>query len=270
MARRVITRCVADLKAQLYKAEPRTSVFVAGLPAFASFQVAYGPLIRGVYRDSTLRGYDLSQFTHDRGVFMSSALGQVMNGRLDVAEAALEAARLNGEDDIGRPYLSAVVALGLRDRERAVRLFRDSGHGTGGDGPGLLRASRRQLDAKDSLGALLTMRRALREDVMSPECHSLAADLMLSHPETQVEGQVESYIAMLLAPESPSAWRRWAFVLAIENRQAESIAALERYFELYPEARTRDPDALRLRDFERRLMPGGDLAQRAMKQELAR
>ncbi len=291
----VITRCIADLRSQLPKAEPRTTVFVAGLPAFASFQVADGPLIRGVYRDSTLRGFYLSQFTrdrmnrgpwkvfffdqptgrlidrtHDRGVFMSSALGQVMNGRLDVAEAALEAARLNGEDDIGRPYLSAVVALGLRDRERAVRLFRDSGHGTGGDGPGLLRASRRQLAAKDSLGALLTMRRALREDVMNPECHSLAADLMLSHPETQVEGQVESYIAMLLAPESPSAWRRWAFVLAIENRQAESIAALEHYFELYPEALTRDPDALRLRDFERRLMPGGDLAQRAMKKELAR
>ena len=292
---RVITRCIADLRAQLPKAEPRTTVFVAGLPSFASFQVADGPLIRGVYRDTTLRGFYLSQFTRERmsrgpwrvfffeqatgrlidrthtpGVFMSSALGQIMNGRLEVAEAALDAARMNGEDDLGRPYLSGVVALGLGDRARAVALFDTSGHRTGGDGSNLLRQARRQLAAKDSVGAMLLLRRGLQEDVMNPELHSLAADVLLSRPESLVEGQVEAYVTVLLAPDSAPAWRRWSFVLAFENRQAEAIEGIDRYFTLYPRARTLDAEAQRLRGLLVRMLPGGDIAQQAMKKEMTR
>ena len=292
---RVITRCVQDLRSQMPTAEPRTTVFVAGLPSFAAFQVADGPLIRGVYRDSTLRGYYLSQFTrdrmdrgpwrvfffdqptgrlidrtHSRGVFISSALGQILNGRLDVAEAALEAARINGEDDMGRPYLAGVVALGLGERARAIQLFEAAGFRTTGGGSAALRVARRELADHDSVGAIQTVRAALRQDVMNADVHSLASDLMLSRPESLSEGQVEAFVAQKLAPDSPSAWRRWGFVLAYENRHPEGIAALDRYFKLYPKANTLDAEAVKLRGILVRMLPGGDIAQSAMKKELTR
>jgi hypothetical protein len=72
------------------------------------------------------------------------------------------------------------MVLGLGDRVRAVKLFEESGHHTGGDGPGVLRAACRQLVERDSVGALQSVRGALVEDVMSAECHSLVADLIRS------------------------------------------------------------------------------------------
>jgi glycerol-3-phosphate responsive antiterminator len=59
-------------------------------------------------------------------------------------------------------------------------------------------------------------------------------------------------------------------VLAIENRQEESIAALDRYFQLDSLAAARDHDAVKLRALEVRMLPGGDIAQRAMRKELMR
>ena len=292
---RVISRCVEDLKRQLPHPEPHTTLFFAGLPSFAAFQVADGPLVRGVYRDSTLRGYYQPEFTrprrsrgpwgvffydppsgrlidrtHEPGMFMSTALGQIMNNRLDVAEAALDAAHDNGEDSFGRQYLAAIVALGLADRERAVQLFTAAGHRVGGDARGAERRARAQLAQRDSLGALLTVRMGLREAILDPALHALAADLMLANVETAVEGQVEAYAAHVLAPESAPAWRRWAFVLAEEARQGESLAALNEYFRREPMAATRDREAIRIRDIELRMMPGGDIAQRSMKKELTR
>jgi hypothetical protein len=81
---------------------------------------------------------------------------------------------------------------------------------------------------------------------------------------------VEAFAARVLDPGSPAAWRRWAIVLARENRQRESIAALDRYLALRPQAAMDDPDALRLRALQQRMLPGGDLAQQSMKKELQR
>lgn len=292
---RVISRCVADLRRQVPHPPPRTTFFFAGLPSFASFQVADGPLVRGVYRDSTLLGYYLSQFTHERmargpwrvfffdqptgrlidrtherGVFMSTALGQVMNGRLDIAEAALEAARENGETALGCAYLSGLVALDRGDRARADTLFGGGRPAQRGDASGALRRARAQLAGRDSLGALLSVEQGLRDNVYDPEVHALCADLMLRDVRYTVDGQVEAYAARLLAPGSATAWRRWAFVLAEENRQDQSIAALDRYFQLDSLAAVHDRDAVRLRALEVRMLPGGDIAQHAMKKELTR
>jgi hypothetical protein len=292
---RVISRCVADLRSQLERAEPRTTFFFAGLPSFAAFQVADGPLVRGVYRDSTLRGYYLSQFTrermargpwrvffydqpsgrlvdrtHERGVFMSTALGQVMNGRLDIAEAALDAAAENGENDLGRAYLAGLVALDRGDSARARTLFNQTRPKPGGDGAAAARRARAQLAQRDTLGALLTVQQALREDVYDADLHALSADIMLRKLEYLSEGQVEAYAARVLTPTSATAWRRWALVLAIESRQEQSIAALDRYFQLDPSAATHDSAALKLRAIELRMLPGGDIAQRAMRKEMTR
>jgi hypothetical protein len=292
---RVISRCVEDLRRQLPHPEPRTTFFFAGLPSFASFQVADGPLVRGVYRDTTLHAYYLSQFTrermsggpwrvffydqptgrlvdrtHERGVFMSTALGQIMNGRLDIAEAALEAARENGEDDLGRVYLAGLVALDLGDSARAQAFFGGVPRVPRGGGAAAIRRARAQLAQRDSLGALLSVEQGLREDVYDPEVHALCADLMLRNVRYAIEGQVEAYAARVLAPGSAPAWRRWAFVLAVESRQEQSIAALDRYFKMDSLAAIRDRDAVKLRALEVRMLPGGDIAQRAMKKEMTR
>jgi hypothetical protein len=110
----------------------------------------------------------------------------------------------------------------------------------------------------------------LRDNVYDPEVHALCADLMLRDVRYTVDGQVEAYAARLLAPGSATAWRRWAFVLAEENRQDQSIAALDRYFQLDSLAAVHDRDAVRLRALEVRMLPGGDIAQHAMKKELTR
>jgi hypothetical protein len=81
---------------------------------------------------------------------------------------------------------------------------------------------------------------------------------------------VEAFAARVLDPTSPEAWRRFAIVLAKENRQRESIAAIDRYLALRPRAAVDDPDIVRMRAIEVRMLPGGDLAQRSMKAELTR
>jgi hypothetical protein len=292
---RVITRGLEDLRTAVPHPKAGTTFFFAGLPPFASFQVADGPLVRGAYRDSSLRGHYLSELTRERlergpwvvffydmqsgrlvdrskepGVFVSSALGQMMNDRLDIADAALEAAGTQGEDDLTRAYLSTWVAWGRGDTARAIgwltKLKRQPGRG----GSEAIAEARRQVLAADTLGAVVTVRTALRANSLNAELHGTLAQLLLSRPVTESEGEVEAFAARVLAPDSPNAWRRWAFVLAKENRQRESIAAVDRYLALRPEATRDDPEVARLRAIQVRMLPGGDLAQQSMKKELHR
>jgi hypothetical protein len=292
---RVITRGLEDLRTALPHPQAGTTFFFAGLPPFASFQVADGPLVRGAYRDSSLRGHYLSELTRerlergpwrvffydmptgrlvdrsgDRGVFVSSALGQMMNDRLDIADAALEAAGMQGEDDLTRAYLSTWVAWGRGDTARAIgwlaKLKREPGRG----GSEAIAVARQRIAARDTVGAIAAVRTALRANALNSELHGALAQLLLSRADTESEGELEAFVARVLAPDSPEAWRRWAFVLAKENRQHESIAAIDRYLALRPEAARDDPEVARLRAYQVRMLPGGDLAQRSMKKELQR
>ena len=292
---RVIPRGLEDLRAALPQAAPRTTFFFAGLPPFSSFQVADGPLVRGAYRDSSLRGYYLSEFTrdrlergpwavfffnrdsgrlvdrtHDPSVFISTALGQMVSDRLDVAEAALEAAAGHGEMEKARHYLSALVVYARGDSTRAQQLFAAIPRGLGRQDRGALALALRQADAGDSATAMRTLYVAMQRSVLDPELHALSADLLLARPETESEGEVEAFAARVLDPGSPAAWRRWASVLAHEGRQELAIAALDRYYALKPEARKADLAAARLRALLVRMLPGGDIVQRSMKRELER
>ncbi len=291
----VVKRAVDDLRLQVPRPEPRTTFFVTGLPSFASVQVADGPLVRGVYRDSSLRGYYLSQLTRERlargpwkvfffhlasgrlqdrtrepGVFMSTALGQILNGKLDVAEAALEAAAANGEGDRGLAYVTSLVTYDRGDHARAHALFEQMGYRLGRDGASFRDAASQQLARADTLGAARTLRIGLHEHMLDAALHGLLADVLMSHVKTRPEGHVEAYAARLLDPESGRAWRRWAYVLATESRQSEAISALDRYARLDPAGSAADRGARDLRAILVRMLPGGDIAQRSMKLELAR
>jgi hypothetical protein len=292
---RVISRGLEDIRAAIPHPRPGTTFFFAGLPPFAAFQVADGPLVRGAYRDSSLRGHYLSELTrerlqrgpwavffydmptgrlidrsHEPGVFVSSALGQIMNNRLDIAQAALEAAGMQSEDSFTYTYLSALVTWGLGDTTRAKEWFARVPRGLGRHGGDAIVAARQMLAVRDTASAVRTLRAALANNVLDPELHGALAQVLLLRHDTESEGEVEAFAQRLLAPESPAAWRRWAYVLANESRQRESIAAIDHYLELRPQARADDPDVLRLRALEVRMLPGGDLAQRSMKRELQR
>ncbi len=289
----VISRGIADLRRQMPKPEPRTTVFVAGLPSFAAFQVADGPLVRGVYRDSTLRGYYLSQLTRERlqrgpwrlffykpalgqlvdethtpGVLLSTALGMVLNGQIDVAEAALQAAASNGEPDMGHRYVTAWVAYDRGDRARVPQLLRESGRTPAAGAEVAVRDIRARLGARDTLGAIIALRSALVQHALDPALHAIAADVLLTREDTRSEGEVEAYAARLLTPDDPLAWRRWAQALTAENRPDLAITALDHYRGLGPALWDRDTAAQRLRALLERVRPGGDLAQRELKREL--
>jgi hypothetical protein len=130
--------------------------------------------------------------------------------------------------------------------------------------------ARQRLVTGDTALAVAGLRTALAANVLNPGLHAILADLLLMRPATGSEGEVEAFAARVLDPGSAVAWRRWAIVLANENRQRESIAALDRYLALRPRAAMDDPDALRLRALQQRMLPGGDLAQQSMKKELQR
>src|SRR5262249_12805397 len=159
--------------------------FFGGLPQFASFQVADGPLVRGAYRDSSLRGYYLSELsrerlargpwavfffdvnsgqlvdrTNDPSVFMSVAAGHVLSDRLDAAEAALEAALVHGEYDRSRLYFEALVTRALGDTTRSLELLQQAGHRLGRDAGRAIATARRQLAAADTLAAVVTLQDA--------------------------------------------------------------------------------------------------------------
>ena len=291
----VIARGVADLREQRPHPEPRTTFFFAGLPSFAAFQVADGPLVRGAYRDSSLRGYNLWELTRERlargpwavfifddatgrlvdrmrqpGVFMSTALSQLLSGRFEVADAALEAAAANGEEGASTSYVGGLVAWALGDSARAIASFARAGDRAGRDAGEAVARAQALAAARDSAGAVTELRRALQASVLDPAVHALLADLLMARLDTEDEGELEAFAARVLDAESPQAWRRWAMVLAKENRLRESMEALDRYFTLRPAARDDDPRAVRLRAMLVRMLPGGDIMQRGLVKEMQR
>ena len=292
---KVVARAVRDLREQVPKPEKGTTFFFAGIPAFASVQVADGPLVRGVYRDSSLRGYFLSEMTRERlargpwrvffyeaktgflrdntkmpGVFLSSALGAILNDRPATADGALQAAREHGEGPMGVDYLAAFVALELGDTARTHELIVRSGARPGRNGSAALQRARELLAQGDSGAAANVLRKGIETDALDPRLHGLFSDVLLGRPAGRAEGQVEAYAARLLAPESPAVWRRWGIVLTNEFRIREAIAAFERYAKMDPEGAAADERVTRMRQTLPRMLPGGDIAQRAMQRELNR
>lgn len=295
----VVSRVVGDLRARAPDVEPRTTFIFAGLPAFAAIQVADGPLVRSVFRDSSLRSYSLSQvsrerltrgprrvhffeeatgrledLTRDPNVLLSVAVILMLDQSLEAAAAALDVAESEQHgDEATRRYVRALLAADLGDSLRARQEFARAGYGPGADAAGARRDAGRLLarrTAADTLEAIRGMQLALRENALDHALHAQLADALLGRAETRASGQLEAYAARALAPGVGFHWRRMAYVLAATRRQAGALAALERYAELDPERASQDRDALRLRSVLTRSLPGGDLVQRALTREASR
>jgi hypothetical protein len=295
----VVSRVVEDLRGQAPDVTPRTTFFYAGLPSFAAVQVADGPLVRSVFRDSSLRSYFLSQIdrarlargprrvffyddmsgrledmTKDPGVLLSMALGLMLDSKLEAAEATLEVAESEKSgDNVTRHYVRALLAADLGDTTRTRQEFLLAGYRLGADALEARRDAGRLLAGKsteDTVDAINGMRRALHQHVLDHTLHGLLADALLGRPESKADGQLEAYAARALAPGVGLHWRRMAYVLAGTNRQTEALAALGRYTELDPVRASQDRAAQRLRAALVRMLPGGDLAQRSLTKEASR
>jgi hypothetical protein len=282
-------RAIAALLQQHSTLPPRTTIFFSGLPAFAAFQAGDGPLLRGVYRDSSLRSYYLKDLTRARAsrgpvrflswddnagrfrdptgepdLMLRVGMAQLLGGHVEAARAALGLSRAGGS--IGREvaYLSAFLALEDGDSAAATASLAKAGYDAARGGTEVLSTVNRWAAARDTNGAIGLLESSLRRHGLEPALHGRLADLLLASPSRRPLAPPEAYAARVLAPNAPGAWRRWAVQLAWQNRPAEALVALDRYFALAPEAAGKDAAAVALREAMRARAPGGEAAQKAM------
>jgi hypothetical protein len=285
----IVAAGLADLRAAHPTLPAGSTVFLAGIPPFAAFQVGDGPLVRGVYRDTSLRAYYLSDFNAERArrgpsyflfydkarrrlidqtadpqILVRIALGQMLSDHDAVAETAIEMQLEKRPDELVGRYLGAFLARQLGRVERSDSLLHAAGLSHHGPGDVPLKQALTRLASGDTLGAASLVAASRYQYVLDPRLHALLADLYLPHDATASEGTVEAYIARVLAPRWGMAWRRWAACQIRTDRNLEAARSLDRYFELEPRARVTDTEAVHSREGLNRILPGGDLAQRSL------
>lgn len=278
-----LSRYLADLRRMHPTFPPGSTLFFTGLKANIAFQAGDGPLIRWAYRDSSLRGYYLSQFTAERArrgaFFVFSGVGDSLTGipagpgRLadlalslvvaDKLQAAREALLFERERSPRAPAsrLLPWVQWALDDRQGALGSLQSLGCvAAGGPTPEIERALAASA-AGDTLGAIALMEDAVRRRALDPGAHALLADLRLARDSDDPLGMLEAYAARALAPEWPAAWRRWAMIQARQQQYLEAYASFRRYFALAGDTAD-DEEAKRWTATIREMMPRGSLEMR--------
>lgn len=289
----VASRCVADLRAARPTVPSGSTFFLSGVPAFAAVQVGDGPLVRGVYRDSSLRSYFASAFRRDllgRGpaylffwddasrklvdrtdepdLWYSMGVGYLLNDRPDVAVEAFE---LAVAQEPGRPQgrFGLGVARALAGDARGAHAALGAlGFGfersAGAAGTNALHA----LVAGDTLAARRMGEAAAARAVLDPVPHMVLSRVYAGDPAYSARVVLEAAAAVAVAPGYAGAWRNWSMVQRQFGHDAEALSSLERYFALDPTAEREDPQAAGWREELRARQPGGVEAQRAMKRDL--
>jgi hypothetical protein len=291
----VVQHAIDDLRSQAPQVAPRTTFFFAGVPAFAAVQVADGPFVRSVYRDSSLRSYFLSAIsrehlargpwkmffyesksgrmvdnTNSPGVLLSTALGMILNDRPEAARAALDAAHALGPPDRALDYVTGLVAFERGDSAAAAESFLRAGLNPVRGGSDVLRQVDVALARADTMTAAELLRRGTSVYSYEAKLHAKYSDVLLGRPSTRPDGQLEAYAARVLDPSDGLSWRRWGYVLANQNRHPEALSAFERYARLAPAAAAADERTREAVAILKRMLPGGDIAQRSLRRQLDR
>jgi tetratricopeptide (TPR) repeat protein len=265
------------------------------VPAFAAVQVADGPFVRSVYRDSSLRSYFLSAIsrehlargpwkmffyepklgrmvdnTNSPGVLLSTALGMILNDRPEAASAALDAAHALGPPDRALDYVTGLVAFERGDSAVAAESFLRAGLNPVRGGSDVLRQVEAALARADTMTAAELLGRGTSLYSYEAKMHAKYSDVLLGRPGTRPDGQLEAYAARVLDPRDGLSWRRWGYVLANQNRHPEALAAFERYARLAPDAAAADERTREAVAILKRMLPGGDIAQRSLQRQLDR
>jgi hypothetical protein len=291
----VISRGIDDLRQLHATVPPRSTFFFTGVPSFGGFQAGDGALVRGVYRDSSLRSYYLTDLTAERAnrgldwfvfyapddghfhdetndpeLYVRIAMGQLLNGREDRAREALELARKRGRMSQTANYLAGFMAFDHGDRETAAQCFLAAGLRPGGGADAAIAQAKVRAAAGDSTAAETLLLRAVTENVYDVRIHATLADLQLQLPSERKGAALEAYAARVLAPKDPLAWKRWAVSLYWQSRYTQALDAIQHYFRMDPAGAAADRDAVNLRANLPRMLPGGDLYQRGLLKEANR
>jgi hypothetical protein len=291
----IISEGLADMK-QLYPSLPPSStVFLAGFPAFAAFQVGDGPLMRGAYRDTSLRAYYLSEFTEaratrgpvyfiyydrktgklkdqtgDPAMLLRIAIGETMSMHPRVSEVALGLRLKSNPNELVSQYLSALVSVELGKSARADSFFAAAGLHHEGPADAVIQKARPMVARGDTVAAIQSLIDARIRHVRDARLHVELARLFSNRDDTRTDSVIESYAARVLDPQLAAAWRWWALSELGAERGLEARAAFERYFALEPAAATADTEATRRYEHLLRELPGGDLAQQALRRNVVR
>ncbi len=287
-----VQRYLARLKELHATLPPASTVFLTGIPAFISFQTADGPLLRWAYGDSSLRSYYFKDFTlarYRRGpaffielrgdslremtgrpqLMRDLALHALLDEKPAMALDALTVALEQGSSSDAMRYWAGWVlwTLGRRDSARAelqaAGVVLDAS-----PAPEIPRALR-MVAAGDTAGAMRLMTEAVRRHPFDPGAHALLSDLLQSRPDGLSGAAMEAYAARALAPGHARNWWRWGYAQARFGRFEQAVPSIERFLALGGGDPADMSAAHALLAQLRRTLPGGELAQAALRERLA-
>jgi hypothetical protein len=265
-----------------------STLFFSGIPVFASWQAADGPLVRWAYRDSSLRSYYTHAFTLQKArrgpffvyytrndslieeeagpkPFMRLAASQVLAGHFEVARDALQVGHERHPGIRSFSYGLAWVDLALADTAAAYRELIAAGCAPRpGPSPRMAEA-RRRIAAGDTLAAIDELEAAISAQALDPEPHAVMGMLLCAWTPGSTNTAIEALAARLLAPEVAASWRLWAVAQVQGGFLREAYASMLRYFELAGPAAAADVEGRRILEILRQSQPGGDLAQRELR-----
>jgi hypothetical protein len=269
---------------------PHSTLFFSSVPANIGWQVADGPFVRWVYRDSSLHSQFLNKFSYAlaRGgpIFFFNLLGGhveemwkgdssyaalayslIIDDHPECSRDAIRLATENGKVDRSEQLLMVWLEIeaGQADSARA-RLVRLGFGMEAGEAPELRSALKSVQAGGDTLRAIALLAGGLLRHPLDAGSHGLLADLLLARGGEMTAGEVEAFAARVLAPESPSGWRRWARVQIYGGRYRQAALSLERYFAMRGTADGEDPEARVWLNELRRRLPGGDIAQSSLRE----
>lgn len=291
---RFVADGVQQLRALHPTVPPRTTFFFSNLPPFAAWQVADGPLVRWVYRDTSVRSHYFTDITDERVrrgptrwvmleratvrfvdqsadslLFVRSALGAMLAARPATLSAVLRLELERRPASAYGLYLSALEAWERGDADAARSLIERRGWSARAGGEAAIAAATARVAAGDTAGALALALQARRDHALDPGVHALLCDLMMRHEGLLNDAAIEAWAARVLAPGWPDAWRRWAAVQFVFERWIESMRSVERYWELDPAARTTDTATAAMVEQLRAYLPGGVVSQQSLREDLS-
>lgn len=288
----VMQRCVDDLRAARPTVPKGSTFLFGGLSAFAAVQVGDGPLVRGVYRDTTLRSHYLSTFkrsmlgsgpvvmlfwdndarrlvdrTGEKDLWFDLGVGYLLDDHPAAALEAFEVERSRAPQDPMVHYALAISRAADGDSAGARELLAGLGMGLLRDSGELVAEALRAMAAGDSNAARRLGELGSTRAAYDPRPHILLSRIHAGSAANSA-GVLEAAAAMAFAPGDAAAWRNWAAVQQRFDYYPQALSSLDRYFALAPSAEADDAEAKAWREQLRQRMPGGIGAQRAMKADL--
>jgi len=283
-----LARYLDDLKRERPTVPPRSTFFFGSIPAFVGLQTADGPVVRWAYRDTSLRSYFQSDFTLERGRRGPVFFFRVVEDRLTpevrepgevrgIAVRVLLSDRVEQARDLLRwlteqespsadvLYFLAWTEWALGDTARAAQLLEQAGL-RADRGPSPVRARAAALVAAgDTVAAGTLVAGAIQGTSLDAQLHGMLAEMRLRHDPEDVQARIEAFAARALIPDDATGWVRWGAIQAHDGRHQNAIRSFERALELGIPDPTR-ANQVRAAIVElRRVIPGGELAQQAMR-----